>query len=238
MKPGPVARPAVRRRAAPGIERPLVDRHEQHARIRVEDVVRPVAVVHVPVEDQDALEPVGVDRVACGDRDVVEQAEAHRPARLGVMPGRPVQRCGDRRRAREQHVDDPGGAPGAVQRGLVRVAADDRVRVDRPAARGAGGGDPGAVTGRVDGVDERRAPRPPSRGPRSRASLASPAPARSPSMRAMRSGCGPVSWRSEDSWRRISGRTEGYGTPAWAPPNGSTWTSRWWAPAPRVSRPP
>ena len=54
----------------------------------------------------------------------------------------------------------------------------------------------------------------------------------------MRSGCGPVSWRSEDSWRRISGRTEGYGTPAWAPPNGSTWTSRWWAPAPRASQQP
>ena len=43
----------VRRGARSRIQRPLVDRHEQHLRIGSEDVVRPVAVVHVPVEDGD-----------------------------------------------------------------------------------------------------------------------------------------------------------------------------------------
>jgi hypothetical protein len=58
----------VRRRCAATGSRPSV---------RVEDVLRAVAVVHVPVDDEHALDAVLRLRGACGDGDVVEQAEAH-----------------------------------------------------------------------------------------------------------------------------------------------------------------
>ena len=100
----PVARAHVARRARAGIQRPLVDRAEQHRRVGVEDVVRPVAVVHVPVEDQHPLDAVRGARVRRADRDVVEEAEAHRAGRLGVVAGRP-QRRDAARLAAEQRVD-------------------------------------------------------------------------------------------------------------------------------------
>ena len=76
----------------PGIQRRLVDRDEQHARIGVEDLVGPVAVVDVPVEDQHPLGAVRVARPPRGDRDVVEEAEAHRLRGLRVVAGRAQRR--------------------------------------------------------------------------------------------------------------------------------------------------
>ena len=68
-----------------GIERPLVQRDVEDARVVPEDVLRAVAVVDVPVEDRHPLEPMLRLRRAGRDRDVVEQAEAHRPVGRRVV---------------------------------------------------------------------------------------------------------------------------------------------------------
>ena len=49
----------------------------QHPVVGGEDLLGPVAVMDVPVEDQHPL-GAGRERVGGGDGDVVEQAEAHR----------------------------------------------------------------------------------------------------------------------------------------------------------------
>lgn len=57
-----------------GVELVLVERDEEHARVRVESLLGPVAVVHVPVEDRNALETADLPGVFGGDDDVVEDA--------------------------------------------------------------------------------------------------------------------------------------------------------------------
>ena len=56
--------------------------------IAVEGVLRPVAVVNVPIHHQDALEAVPLTQMGSGDGDVVEQAETHGAIALGVVAGR------------------------------------------------------------------------------------------------------------------------------------------------------
>ena len=101
--------------AGAGIERRLMRRHVEHARVVPEDVLGAVAVVHVPIEDQHPFAPFG-ERGA-GDRDVVQQAEA-----LAALPGRVV--------AGRAHRDE----------GRVGVAPIERVDRDEPAAGGERGG--------------------------------------------------------------------------------------------------
>ena len=64
----PVAPADLVQPAGPGIQRPLVQRHEQHRRVLPVDVLRPVAVVDVPVEDRHPLDAVLRLRVAGRDR--------------------------------------------------------------------------------------------------------------------------------------------------------------------------
>ena len=63
------------------IERPLVERDEEHGRVVAEDLLGAVSVVDVPVDDRHALEAELGLGVAGGDRDVVEEAEPHRRVR-------------------------------------------------------------------------------------------------------------------------------------------------------------
>ena len=68
-----------------------MDAEEHYLGIFIEDVLRAVAVVDIPVGDQDAREAVHLLGVVSGQGDVVEKAETHALARRGVMPGRPNQ---------------------------------------------------------------------------------------------------------------------------------------------------
>jgi hypothetical protein len=65
----------------------LVRRDVQHLRVVVEDVLRTVSVVYVPVDDDDtfALIPQPSSR----NGNVVHQTKAHRSVSEGVMTGRP-----------------------------------------------------------------------------------------------------------------------------------------------------
>src|SRR5207248_7797524 len=79
-------------------------------------------------EDRDALDAELVLRVAGRDRDVVEEAEAHRPAGLGMVPGWPD----------EREAAEAGGLhrrAGGEQRGAPARLGEDRVAVE-PAGRG------------------------------------------------------------------------------------------------------
>ncbi len=127
-EPAPRARADVRRRPRPRIERRLVDRAEQHAGLGVEDVVGPVAVMHVPVDDHHALQAVGVHRVPRGHGDAVEQAEPHGPRRLGMVPRGPVHREARRRACRT------AAGPPATPRPRTR-AARPRTSPPRPRCR-------------------------------------------------------------------------------------------------------
>ena len=72
---------------APGtwVQRPLMQAHEQHARVVVEDRLRAISVVRVVVENHDAFALVGQ---RCGrHRNVVDEAETHR-----LITGRVVTR--------------------------------------------------------------------------------------------------------------------------------------------------
>jgi hypothetical protein len=82
----------------------LESRAKHHARILVERLLGAVAVMHVEVEDRNALEAVGFERMHGSDRDVVEDAEAHRPSRRRMVPGRAHRAEGVARLARHHHV--------------------------------------------------------------------------------------------------------------------------------------
>ena len=63
-----------------------MDRKESHLAIFPEQVLRAVAVMHVPVEDSHPLGAMTFLSVARGYGRVVEEAEAHRPDAFGMMP--------------------------------------------------------------------------------------------------------------------------------------------------------
>ena len=71
------------------IKRHLVRRAVDHAVVIIEDVLRAIAVVHVPVNDRHPLGAIGLLRVPCRDGRLVEQAEAHGGVFLGMVAGRP-----------------------------------------------------------------------------------------------------------------------------------------------------
>ena len=67
-------------------------RHVEHPGVVVEDVLRAIAVMDVPVDDRHALALLGQMRRS--DGDIVEQTEAHRPVGHGMVPGRATGREG------------------------------------------------------------------------------------------------------------------------------------------------
>ena len=62
---------------------------EQHIRVRIENVLGSVAVMHVPVCDHHPSQPVVADRMPCRDCDVVKDAEPHALVGPRVMAGGP-----------------------------------------------------------------------------------------------------------------------------------------------------
>ena len=61
---------------------------EKHRAIGVENILRAVAVMDVPIGDQNAPDAVLLLGVARGDGDGVEDAETHSAHRRGMMAGR------------------------------------------------------------------------------------------------------------------------------------------------------
>src|SRR5690606_6669570 len=122
-----------------------VQRQVEDTRILVEDVLRAVAVMHIPVDDQDALDAVFRLCSTRRDRDVVEQTEAHCAIRGRMMSGRTAQRERGPRAAAHDEVDGidrtaRGGCrriPGRRRHDRIGVERDLRTRLRRPRDRSA-----------------------------------------------------------------------------------------------------
>ena len=78
---------------------------EEDIRVVVEDLVRAVPVVDIPIDDRDPREAVRALGVARGDGDVVEDAEAHPAIGRGMMAGWAHQRVGVLDRPRQGRID-------------------------------------------------------------------------------------------------------------------------------------
>ena len=116
--------------AGAGIERHLVDRGVEHAGILPEDVLRAVAVMHVPVDDGDAFGPMRCLRVAGRDRGMVEEAEAHGALALGMVPGRAHRDEGIARLAGHHLVHRGDSSADAAQCRFDRTGRHQRVCID------------------------------------------------------------------------------------------------------------
>ena len=97
---------------------------EEDRGIAVEDVLRAVAVVHVPIDDEDAFDAVLLLRVAGRDGDVVEQAEAHAAAGIRMVSGGPHRAEGIAGGAGEHGIHRVQYAAGSAGRHVPRVGRD------------------------------------------------------------------------------------------------------------------
>lgn len=109
-EPFAVALAALGEVAAARVVRPLVGRAVEYAPVAVEDRLRTVAVMHVPVQHRHALVTLA-QQPGGGDGDVVEEAETHRPVLSGV-----VARGTDERERDETVVPQSGGEERAAHR--------------------------------------------------------------------------------------------------------------------------
>jgi len=71
------------------LRRRLMQADEEHVVAVLEDGLRAVAVVDIPIHDRHAGKAVPPDQVLRRHRHVIEKAVAHRPVASGVMPRRP-----------------------------------------------------------------------------------------------------------------------------------------------------
>src|SRR5688572_24115709 len=74
-------------RAGAGIPWVLMKAHEIDGRITVEDVLCPVAVMHIPIDNEDPSE-AALLKQPCRDRHVVDETKAHRARGRGVVTRR------------------------------------------------------------------------------------------------------------------------------------------------------
>ncbi len=102
---------------------------EQHVWPVAKDLGRSIAVVDVPIQNEYPLQSVLGDRAGRGDRNVVEETEARCASAVRVVTGRPQATEAGSRRATEQQLDHPAGAPCGVQRGAKGMFTDEGVTV-------------------------------------------------------------------------------------------------------------
>ena len=91
---------------------------KKDARIGVEDILRSVAVVNIPVRDQNPLNVVLALRVTRGDCDVVVDAEAHSARRRCMMTRRPHRAECVLCLARDHGIGGVQDTPGSEMRNL------------------------------------------------------------------------------------------------------------------------
>src|SRR5205823_432438 len=71
--------------ARSGIKRPLMSAEKQYRRIGIEDILRAVAVVHIPVYDQHLFQPQFTLRITRPDGDIVKKAKTHSARGIAMM---------------------------------------------------------------------------------------------------------------------------------------------------------
>src|SRR5581483_8810206 len=114
------------RRARTWIPRILMRAEEEYRAVGIEDLLRAVAVVNVPVGNENpfgAMPALGVSR---GNRDVVEDAESHATPRSGVVTGRAHDAERVARMSFHHGVDRIQHAAHRIQRDVERLRSDIR----------------------------------------------------------------------------------------------------------------
>ena len=81
--------PSLAGTTGPGIVRILMGAEKYDGWIVLETVLCTIAVMHIPINDEHPLQSILFLNIACGDRHIIKKTEAHRPACLGMMSGRP-----------------------------------------------------------------------------------------------------------------------------------------------------
>lgn len=62
---------------------------EEHGAILIEDVLRSVAMMHVPINNRYMMSAIHALRMAGGNGDIIEDTETHASALTRMVPGRP-----------------------------------------------------------------------------------------------------------------------------------------------------
>ena len=109
-------------------------RNEADRRVMLDERLRSVPVMNVPVYDQYALGVETRASVEGGDCYVAEEAEPHCPIAQGVMTGRAYSAEAARRLAAQREIHGVEHRAGAGSRGIPRSLADDGVGVEAPTA--------------------------------------------------------------------------------------------------------
>src|ERR1700722_1080754 len=111
---------ALAARSGSRIPRRLMRAEEKHRSVGIENILRPVAVMDVPIGDEHAPGAMLLLGVACRDRDGVKDTEAHPAHRRGMMSRRPSNADGVRNPLFDDGVHrvqrSARGAQGRVQR--------------------------------------------------------------------------------------------------------------------------
>src|ERR1700681_2801597 len=99
--------------------------NRQHAGIAIEDCLRSIAVMHVPIDRGDALQTMGGLSVADRHADIPKKAKAHTHLRSGVMTWRPHQSVSVRHGALDHGIDG-GDCTTRRKEGYLEAASPKR----------------------------------------------------------------------------------------------------------------
>src|SRR6202140_3323781 len=99
--------------------------NRQHAGIVIEDCLRSIAVMHVPIDRGDALQTMGGLSVADRHAHIPKKAKAHTYLRSGVMTWRPHQTVSVRHGALDPGTDG-GDSPPRRKEGYLEAASPKR----------------------------------------------------------------------------------------------------------------
>jgi len=112
-----------------------VQREEEDGRVLLEDGLRPIAVVHIPVHDEHPPQPAARrERSPRGDRDRVEEAEARHPVLTGMVAGRAHERKAGGDLAAEDTLGQRDDAARRPPCRTSRLRIVEHVAAERPAA--------------------------------------------------------------------------------------------------------
>ena len=119
-------------RSAIRIKRMLEGGYHHYPIISREDILRPVAMVHVEIDDRDTLKPVRNKGMGGADSNVVEETEPHRLPAAGMMSWGPHVAKGIVSIAANHHVRRLHHRAGSMKRGgqCIRVHCRIRIQMD------------------------------------------------------------------------------------------------------------
>jgi hypothetical protein len=106
-----------------------VKREEEKIAVILEEVLSPISVMDVPIEDGNALQPLRCTERGGSDGDVVEQAESHRALVLRVVARGADERETGPKLAASDALRELDRASGRKARNLERARRAVRVRV-------------------------------------------------------------------------------------------------------------